>query len=174
MRWMFFWTWGTHCLRTANSSGMVVLGSLRTSLHCGSLGSKKENSASGEKKTETKVYCNANQIDRWNPSETPTYACRESTKRSTLNFRDRLRDRFFQITNLGKCLCCASRAEWNQMRRWKEYYEPNEAWREPDCCWKQITLAFSPALPTFWIHCWTVCIGLTGSAASKRTLTRFI
>lgn len=125
-------------------------------------------------KTETKVYCNANQIDRWNPCETPTYACRESTKRSTLNFRDRLRDRFFQITNLGKCLCCASRAEWNQMRRWKEYYEPNEAWREPDCCWKQITSAFSPALPTFWIHCGTVCIGLTGSAGFKRTLTRFI
>lgn len=174
MRWMFFWTWGTHCLRMANSSGMVVLGSRRTSLHCGSLGSKKENSACGEKKTETKVYCNANQIDRWSPCETPTYACRESTKRSTLNFRDRLRDRFFQITNLRKCLCCASRAEWNQMRRWKEYYEPNEAWREPDCCWEQITSAFSPALPTFWIHCGTVCIGLIGSAAFKRTLTHFI
>lgn len=47
MRSMFFWTRGTHCLRTANSSGMVVLGSSRTSLHWGSLGSKKENSGGG-------------------------------------------------------------------------------------------------------------------------------
>lgn len=118
------------------------------------------------KRRKTKVYCNANQIDRWNPCETPTYACRESTKRSTLNFCDRLRDRFFQITNLGKCLCCASRAEWNQMRRWKEYYEPNEAWREPDCCWKQITSAFfdstADILNSLWncLHClnWQGCI----------------
>jgi len=47
MRSMFFWTWGTHCRRIANSSGMVVLGSKRTSLHCGSPGSKKENSGGG-------------------------------------------------------------------------------------------------------------------------------
>lgn len=52
MTQMFLWTWGTHCLSTANSSGMVVLGSTRTSLHCGSRGSKKENSKSCEKERQ--------------------------------------------------------------------------------------------------------------------------
>lgn len=52
MTQMFLWTWGTHCRRTAKSSGMLVLGSTRTSLHWGSLGSKKENSESGEKQRD--------------------------------------------------------------------------------------------------------------------------
>lgn len=59
MRSMFFCTWGTHCLRTANSSGMVVPGSRRTSLHCSSLGSKKENSGGGRKEggTTASAFC---------------------------------------------------------------------------------------------------------------------
>lgn len=57
MTQMFLWTWGTHCRSTANSSGMVVLGSRRTSLHCGSLGSKKENSKSCEKERKRGQIC---------------------------------------------------------------------------------------------------------------------
>lgn len=124
MRSMFFWTWGTHCLRTANSSGMVVLGSRRTSLHCGSLGSKKENSGSGEmtKMTDTHFNCYVihHEPFRWELKASfffsPVYAREESMSetlqhRHTLTFCNTPLNRFNQISNLGKCPCCACRGE---------------------------------------------------------------
>lgn len=141
MRSMFFWTWGTHCLRTANSSGMVVLGSRRTSLHCGSLGSKKENSGGGERekneRNEFELGCNSPFFSGTeNPKLcvpfSPVYAheesmCKPLQHRRTLIFCNRLFNRFNQITNLGKCPCCACRGERNQMWQSMACREPNEA-----------------------------------------------